>query len=313
MANVFQIPKVHTTDVPVDIDLNSDGHLANVSCVPAKFSNDTALVSNEMIDGTDAFCVSFNAETNGVLGSLFKNCITADGKLISVGPSGYKFSPAMSEEGKTRMATLIAQSYDCYRLHTEQTPLAAQMRDVALRGNTADIGALSAAMRDSAPLIMLGIIPVDIDQSGAYPPAVGAVTAAASMVNDYIIINEPGLEENSGMLQFCMEMDSELKAPYGEGACVCMLENGEVSVESSTTVDFNKARLIENMATAFNQYFNGSSDFAQEVVAKASLIEMPERTVAKSDAIEEQGFWDLVIGTWSRQAEACADSPFACP
>jgi hypothetical protein len=193
------------------------------------------------------------------------------------------------------MASLIAQSYDCYRLAEVQAPLAKVIMESASYEGWTDIGSLSNAMLDSAPFVTFGIVPVDIDQSGAFPPSVGTVTAARATTDDMVFIDDPVIDESTGLLGLCMEMESELSVPYGEGVRVCLFENGEVTTDNPDPVTFDKTRLVQNMATVLNQYFMGSSRFAEDVVAKAASLTTPTQPVEKKATVEEQGIMDIII------------------
>lgn len=333
----IKIPEVSPVRVPVDIDVNPDGHLANVTCLPEFMSNDYALIySTASSTENRSFCATFFAETKGVIGDGYTNCITADGKLTT-DKDGNLLSGAAEELGKERLASLLAQAYDCYVQQKEPNELTQFLWNVPFSTSTngmqeilwntnssSDTNSLSQLMWKYEPLIKTTALPLDIDQDSQqiFPPTAGTVSADPKMVDDFVFIYEPEIDLNTGLLIYCFQFESELfGSPYGAGAygyrpTVCLSEGGDVFVSDWLSNHPKEARIMQNIGNVLNAYFSSSSDFAQEIVANEKELTMPEKPAPKEDLIEGQSAFSQFLNEMAKQtretAEHCRENPWSC-
>ncbi len=114
-------------------------------------------------------------------------------------------------------------------------------------------------------------------------------------------------------LRFCFDFESEGKAPYGDGAKMCLQEDGAVVIEYFADISAaNYVRNMQNIGMAIAAYFSEPSDFAVAAVEDAKGMAVPEESVPKQDSIEELGFIDRVIQSNLERSENCRELPLGC-
>lgn len=309
---MVMIPKVPEggVDVPVDLDVQKE-NLPNVGCSAAVMSNDKAHITNRSVDGETALCVRFFDEGGGVAGSGYENCVVADGRVVSIDIDGKALSGASDEKGKERIVSLVAQAYDCYVQSRSGNELAQY-----LMTNADDISPLelSRLMWKYQPYFNdWRFLPVDVDENKEFLPSVSYVTVGTGMVNDGIIV-EP-FEVTEKGLRFCFDFESEVKAPYGGGAWMCINEEGGIETEDGLGQGGYEERYVrglQNIGMALAAYFSEPSDFAVSIVEGAKEMTVPEASVPKQDSIEEASFIDLLIKSNLERSENCRDVWLGC-
>lgn len=315
----INIPEVSPTRVSVDLDVNPDGHLANVSCLPGFMSNDYALIYSKVEPPESrAFCARFFGEAGGVVGEDYANCISADGEIFAVDENGNKLSGSTEEKGKERLASLLAQTYDCYVQQLNPNELAQFLWNVDI--NDIDVAQLSRLMWKYEPLIEETALPVDIDQDSKnlFPPTLGAVTADPTMVDDVAIIWKPELNPIKGILEYCFTFESEVAPPYGNSGEMCIFEDGSIFAPSLGAYPSNEhTRLIQNIGNALNGYFASSTTFAQDLVNNAATMSTPAEAAPKEETIEEQEgivsiFVKDIMKSQREAFELCPEDPINC-
>lgn len=301
------------TEIGMDYDSNPEGHLPSASCLPKEVSNDRAYIETKKIKiyNENALCAEFVSEVGGVISEKYTNCVTESGSIISIDKDGDRYSGYSTPEGRERLASVIAQTYDCYLQETEPNELARYLWE---NPSKIDAQKLSSLMRKYHPAIIETTLSVDIDQDAAgwYLPTVGAVTADPRMADDYIRLIP---QETSNGLSICFMFDSELPEPYGNWSESCLLEDGGVAVygESGANSIDNQERMLINMGTIINAYFSGTSKLSQEIVRGEKWLRSPKSTVSKDDQIEKLGLWDRFKKSQEEFATNCLENPQACP
>ena len=263
--------------VSIDMDVNPDGHLASVTCVPDFMSNDRAILNSRHIEGAgNAYCVRFQNEAGGVFGDAYETCISENGNLFSMDKNQNILAPAWTGEGKKRIVTILAQTYDCNELNRHL---------------------LDFVRKSLSQTIHRTVLPVDIDQDDKmeFPPTVGIVTVGAEMVDDLVLIGEPIMMDGKQALP--LTFFSELPPPYGDESSVFIITGAELlfaellfvdGYGTPYTPDTDMTRFWENLGNILNGYFSRPSDFAASLVSEADKIAMPEKKVLKADSAEEQ-------------------------